>query len=132
MGGRANLRSLPPSVPLASVVQTFIFWRWPHRYLEECHARYGNRFTINPVGMHPMVFMSDPSDIRAIIAAPADALHPGVGAAVIAPLVGEHSFMLIEEDQHMSGRKTILPAFHHKLIKQHGKMVSDVVERELE
>ena len=113
-------------------MQTLIFWRWPHSYLEQCSARYGSRFTINPVGMEPMVFMSDPSDIRAIVTAPADTLHPGIGAAVIAPLVGKDSFMLIEEEQHMCGRKTILPAFHHKLIEQHGKMVSDVVDREIE
>jgi cytochrome P450 len=132
MGARTSLRCLPPGVPLSSVVQTLIFWRWPHRYLEQCSARYGSRFTINPVGMEPMVFMSDPSDIRAIVTAPADTLHPGIGAAVIAPLVGKDSFMLIEEEQHMCGRKTILPAFHHKLIEGHARMVSDVVEGELE
>ena len=76
-----------------------------------------------------MVLMSDPSDIRAIVTAPADTLHPGAGAAVIAPLVGEQSFMLIEEEQHMCGRKAIMPAFHHKLIAQHAEMVSDVVAR---
>jgi cytochrome P450 len=132
MSARAGLRCLPPSAPLASVIQTLIFWRWPHRYLEECRARYGSRFTVCPVGTQPMVFMSNPSDIRAIITAPADTLHPGVGAAVIAPLVGEQSFMLIEEEQHMNGRKAIMPAFHHKLVQRHGKMVSHVVGREVE
>lgn len=131
MGTRARSQPLPPGAPLAAAIQTFIFWRWPHRYLEVCRARYGQRFTICPVGMAPMVLMSNPSDIRAIVTAPADALHPGAGAAVIAPLVGEQSFMLAEEERHLSGRKAIMPAFHHKLIEQHGKMVSDVVAHEV-
>jgi cytochrome P450 len=82
--------------------------------------------------MAPMVFTSEPSDIRTIITAPADTLHPGAGAAVITPLVGERSFMLIEEEQHMCGRRAIMPAFNHKLIARHAEMVREVVARGVE
>jgi hypothetical protein len=76
--------------------------------------------------MPPLVFMAEPADIKAIITAPADILHPGAGAAVIAPLVGDSSFMLAEEQQHLAGRKTILPAFHHRVIAEHAEAVREL------
>ena len=47
-----------------------------------------------------------------MLTAPADVLHPGEGADTIEPLVGEKSFMLRDEEEHLQGRKAILPAFH--------------------
>jgi cytochrome P450 len=112
-------------------VQTFVFWREPLRFLDLCHARYGDRFVVRPVGTPPFVFFSDPSDIKSIIAAPADVLHPGDGAAVITPLVGEGSFMLQEGSQHMDTRKAILPAFHRNAVKAHTEHVSSIVDWEI-
>jgi cytochrome P450 len=121
----------PPSPPLPSALQTLAFWRHPHAYLEWCRRRYGARFTVNAVGMPPMVFMSDPRDIKAIVGAPADVLHPGAGGSTIAPFVGAGSFMLAEEDEHLSGRRSILPEFHHRRIVEHTAMVREIAAREL-
>ncbi len=78
-----------------------------------------------------MVFMSDPADIKAIVAAPANVLYPGAGGRAIMPLVGEESFMLAEEEEHLSGRRTILPAFHHRRISEHAGMVREITTREV-
>jgi cytochrome P450 len=123
--------ALPPGAPLPSAIQTLAFWRHPHAYLEWCRRRYGSRFTVYPIGMPPMVFMSDPADIKTIVAAPANVLHPGAGGAAIAPLVGEGSFMLAEEEEHLTGRRAILPAFHHRLTHEHAEMVQEIVAREV-
>jgi cytochrome P450 len=124
-------RRLPPSAPLPATVQTLAVWRDPHRYLAWCRRRYGSRFTIRTLGLPPLVFMSDKDDIIAIVRAPADVLCPGVGAAVIAPLVGEGAFMLSEEDKHLQGRRAILPAFQHKRVRAHTEMVNDIVTQEV-
>jgi cytochrome P450 len=129
-GGRAS-RAQPPTAPLPSGVQTLAFWRDPHTYLEWCRHRYGDRFTIDPVGKPPLVFMSRSSDIKTIVKAPADILHPGAGGAVIAPLVGAGSFMIAEEDEHLAGRRSIVPAFHHRRMNEHAHMVRETAEREI-
>ncbi len=67
----------------------------------------------------------------AIVRAPADVLHPGAGAAVIEPLVGEGSFMLADEDAHLKGRREILPAFQHSRVQEHTELVSDIVTQEV-
>ncbi len=124
--------SWPPTSRLPSLVQTYLFWRWPHRYLEWRRSRQGSRFTMNPVGLPPSVFFSNEADIRAILTAPADILYPGAGAAVITPLVGERSFILLEEAEHMAGRKAITPAFYHQAVADHAAAVYHVVEREID
>lgn len=122
---------LPPGASLPSVLQTFAFWRDPHAYLDGCRRLYGSRFTIRPVGMPPLVFFSGPEDVRAIVGAPADVLHPGAGGAVIAPLVGDGSFMLAEEDQHLQGRRRVQPAFRREAVSGHREMIERTVEEEL-
>jgi cytochrome P450 len=108
-----------------------LLWRSPFAYLERCRRRYGSRFTIRATGFPPLIFLSDPKDVRALIGAPADVLHPGEGGSTIAPIVGENSFMLLDEDRHLSARKAILPAFHAKVVQQHADLVADVARREI-
>jgi len=66
-----------------------------------------------------------------MLTAPADVLHPGEGGATIAPIVGESSFMLLDEDEHLDGRRIVLPAFHAKVVQQHGELVAEVARREV-
>jgi cytochrome P450 len=84
---------------------------------------------MHAINYPPLVFLSNPDDVRAILAAPANVLHPGKGAATIMPLVGEESFMLMEEDEHLCGRKAILPALHAKQVERHSERVACVVRR---
>jgi cytochrome P450 len=125
-GGR-----LPRGAPLPAVAQTYAFWRDPHAYLRWCQRRCGDTFTMTPVGKPPMVFMARGSDIREIVTAPPDVLRPGEGGAVIAPLVGSDSFMLADGDDHLAGRRRILPGFHHERVSAYTQMVRDTVEREI-
>jgi cytochrome P450 len=122
---------LPPSRRLPAAFET-VCCRWlPSAYLTRCHARLGDRFTVYPLGMPPLVFLSDPQDIREILASNPRSLHPGAGSMMIAPLIGERSFMLLDEDDHICGRRTITPAFRQSMVADHTAMLSDAVEREV-
>ena len=124
-------RELPPSAPIPAILQTLACRWWPIAYLERCRERYGDSFTIYPVDMPPLVFLSDPEDIREMIAAPPTVLHGGEGSTVIAPLIGESSFMLREEDEHKYGRSAIMPAFHRKVVESHNAMALEMIAREV-
>jgi cytochrome P450 len=124
-------RELPPTAPLPAAAQTLACRLWPLGYLERCRARYGSSFTVYPIDMAPLVFMSDPHDIRTMLAASPAVLHAGAGGAVVAPLFGESSFVLREEGEHRCGRTAVLPAFQRKAIGEHTEMVDALVEREV-
>jgi cytochrome P450 len=123
-GAAAGLR-------LPRAVQAFLFWRWPFGYLEWCRSRYGKRFTLRATSHPPLTFLSDSDDMKAMFTASADALYPGEGGETVMPIVGEESFMLLDQDEHLNGRRLILPAFHAKAIVSHAELVAEVVRREL-
>jgi cytochrome P450 len=119
---------LPPSPRHPAVVQTIGGRRWPYTYLEHCLRVCGDPFTLYPLDMPPMVFLSDPQDIREVLTGDAQELHPGAGGHVIAPLIGERSFMLLEEEEHAFGRKAITPAFHRRMIAAQTTTLTGLVE----
>jgi cytochrome P450 len=122
---------LPPTAPFPMPLQTLACYLRPLTYLEQCRARLGDSFSIHPVDMPPLVFLCAPQDIRAIVTAPATVLHPGVGGSAIAPIVGESSFMLQDEDEHLSVRRVVLPALHRRNSEEHAVTVARIVEREV-
>jgi cytochrome P450 len=122
---------LPPSPRHPRILQTVGGRRWPFAYLERCRAHLGDKFTLYPLDMPPIVFLANPDDIRTMIAADPSDLHPGAGASIIAPLIGKRSFMLLEEEDHICGRRTITPAFHQRTVEHHTKLLSETVEHEI-
>jgi len=123
--------SLPPSRHLPVMYQTFCCRHSPVAYLESCRSRLGHRFTVYTIDMPPLVFLSRPDDIHAVLSGDPTMLHPGASVSVIEPLVGERSFMLMEEDEHLCRRRTITPAFHQRLVVNHARLLSETIEREV-
>jgi cytochrome P450 len=114
------------------VLQTIGGRHWPYAYLEYCQRKCGDPFTLYPLDMPPMVFMSHPDDVRAVLTGDPAALHPGAGGQVIEPLIGARSFMLLEEEDHVSGRKIVAPAFHRRMVKEQTEAMRAAVEQIVE
>jgi cytochrome P450 len=122
---------LPPTPALPGSMQTLACRRMPLAFFDWCRRTQGDRFTLYPLPTPPVVFLSHPGDIRAVLNAPGSVLHPGAGGAAIGPIVGGRSFMLREADEHMQGRRTILPAFAASALERHTQMVSEIVSAEV-
>jgi cytochrome P450 len=122
---------LPPSGHLPATLQTAGCRWFAYRYFEEAHRRFGDRFSVYPLYMPPLVFLSDPEDIRAVLTADPTILHPGAGSKILTPLIGQRSLMLLEEDEHLASRRVINPAFHQQMIREHTTMLLEIVEREV-
>ena len=122
---------LPPTPALPGSIQT-LACRWmPLAFFEWCRHKYGDRFTLYPLDMQPVVFLSHPADIRAALNAPPSLLHPGAGGAAISPIVGPGSFMLQDAEEHMHGRRAIMPEFTVSAIAEHTRTVHEIVTDEV-
>src|SRR4051795_11121985 len=126
---RANL---PPGPRLPSLIQSIGMWKRPLSFLERSRARYGKRFTIRFVGAPPFVMLSDPDELKQVFTAPPDVLHPGEGARVLEPVVGKNSVILLDEGDHLSQRKLMLPAFHGEKMQRLAALMTEVSEREVD
>jgi len=120
---------LPPGTLLPRPLQTYLIWRSPLTYLERCQTRYGRRFTHRMTSFPSLVLLSDPVEIKAMLTAPADVLHSGEGGAKITPIVGKGSFMLLDEDYHLKGRRAVLPALQKCVVDRESSWVADTVQR---
>jgi cytochrome P450 len=123
--------ALPPGPRQPSALQTIGWWTRPSAFLERSRARYGKRFTIRLLAGPPFVIHSEPEHIKEIFSAPPDVLHPGEGAAVLEPVVGKKSVILLDEAEHLEQRKLMLPAFHGERMQRLSGLMTDVAEREL-
>ena len=124
-------RALPPGPSLQKTVQTIGWWTRSGPFFERCAGRYGKRFTVRLLSSPPFVHLSDPDEVKEVFKAPPEVLHPGEGAAVLEPIVGTYSLILLDEGAHLSQRKLMLPAFHGEKMQRLSGLMAEVAEREV-
>jgi cytochrome P450 len=122
--------TLPPGPAMPAALQTLGWWTRPLPFFERCRARYGNRFTMKLLQTPPFVHLSDPDDVREVFQADPAVLHPGEGAAVLEPVVGRHSLILLDEKPHLEQRRLMLPAFHGEKMQKLSGVMREVAEAE--
>jgi cytochrome P450 len=122
---------LPPGPTQPRVVQTIGWWARPIAFIEQCRRRYGRRFTIRLLSAPPFVMHSDPAAVKEIFTAPPEVLHPGEGARILEPVVGKNSVILLDESDHLSQRKMMLPAFHGERMERLTELMAQVADREV-
>ncbi len=124
-------QALPPGPRSPSLIQGVGHWTRPLAYLERLRARFGKRFTIRLPGTPAFVIHTEPEHIKEIYTAPPDVLRPGEGGAVLEPLVGRKSVILLDEGEHMEQRKLMLPAFHGEKMAALTNLVREVTEQDV-
>jgi cytochrome P450 len=122
---------LPPGPRMPAALQTLGTWTRPTAVLDRNRARYGKRYRVQLLGQPPFVILSDPEEIREVLTAPPDVLHPGEGARILEPLIGRNSVILLDEAPHMEQRKLMLPAFHGEHMHDLEGLMLELTEREL-
>jgi cytochrome P450 len=124
---------LPPGPRTPAAVQTVRLMRQRHSYVPAMHRRYGDLFTLRIApGPRPIVLVSRPDDIKQIFAGHPRDFHAGAGNAILGPVMGEHSVLLTDEDQHLRARKLLMPAFNGASLRRYDTLVHSLAEREVQ
>ena len=123
--------ALPPGPRLPMAVQTALWVLAPVRFIDWCRDHYGEIFTVNlPFNGH-VVQLCDPDAIRSVFTAPPADAHAGEVNAVLQPLVGRNSVLLLDGPDHLRQRRLMLPAFHGERMQRYAEMIAEVTEREV-
>ena len=115
--------SLPPTLPLPHVAQGLYYAYRPVEFMERCRERIGPVFTVRFPRYHPEVMFTHPDAIKEIFTGPAHDLHAGEVNAILEPLVGANSLLLLERERHLRERRLLLPPFHGERMHTYGTVM---------
>ncbi len=125
--------SLPPGPRMPSALQALGWALRPLPFMDRCNDRYGEIFTLRVRRGRPWVVLTDPADVKLLFTTDASAVRAGAVAAspVLEPLLGSRSVMLLDEPEHMTHRKLMLPAFRSTRMSTYDNLITRVARREI-
>lgn len=117
---------LPPGPRLPAIVQTVLFMAGRNTFAPYWQRKYGDVFSVHVAPAGRAVVLTRPEHIREVFAGPADTFHAGEGNAILGPVMGEHSVLLLDEDEHLAARKRVMAAFHGESVSAWAQVVEQL------
>lgn len=124
--------ALPPGPPLPRLVQTAGLILGGARFLEACRRRYGNVVTFGTLFDERFVMIFDPDMVKRLFQGPGDQLRAGEANALLGPILGERSVLLLDGAEHLRHRRLMLPSFHGRRLLAHAQTMRDSADEEFD
>ena len=117
---------LPPGPRLPVIAQTMMFMAARTTWSPIWQRRYGDVFSVHVAPAGRAVVLANPEHIREVFAGASDVFHAGEGNAILGPVMGEHSVLLLDEKEHLEARKRVMAAFHGEATSAWAAVVEDL------
>ncbi len=124
--------SLPPGPRAPAAVQTARWIARPLPYLEECHRRFGDIFTVHWLGAGTIVHVCAPDLIKQVMTADPDVLQAGVANSLLEPTVGKYSLLTLDGPEHLRQRRLLLPAFTGERMQAYAGVMREIADTAFE
>lgn len=123
---------LPRGPRLPVLLQSTGMLRFRHQFVPWLRRRYGAVATVRLIPENrPLVLFSKPEYTKEIFAADPEVFHAGKGNAILGPIMGQHSVLLLDGADHKRARKMLMPAFTGQALKGYRSVVADVARSEV-
>jgi cytochrome P450 len=116
---------------MPAALQAIGWARRPYPFMKRCQERYGDTFTLRILHSGTWVFLCDPDDVKRVFTAPAGRLGRDLANPLLMPVLGPRSVMLLEEPEHMTRRRLMLPPFHGKRMGADAEMMAEVTRGQI-
>jgi cytochrome P450 len=123
---------LPPGPRLPRLVQTAGFLLFGARFLEALHRRYGDAVTLGTLFDERFVMVFDPELVKQVFRGSAAQLHAGEANALLGPVVGQRSVLLLDEAEHLRHRRLLLPPFHGSRMLAYEQAMRESTDAEID
>jgi cytochrome P450 len=117
---------LPPGPRLPVIAQTMMFMAARTTWSPIWQRRYGDVFSVHVAPAGRAVVLANPEHIREVFAGAPEVFHAGEGNAILGPVMGEHSVLLLDEKEHLQARKRVMAAFHGEATSAWAAVVEDL------
>jgi cytochrome P450 len=102
------------------------------RFLEACRRRYGGAVWFRTVFDGGFVMLFDPELVKQLFRGSNDQLHAGEANALLGPVLGERSVLLLDGSEHLRHRRLMLPAFHGSRLKHYEQTMVEAADAEID
>jgi len=102
----------PPGPPLPRWLQTLGFVVGGVRFLDAVRRRYGDVVTLGTTFDERFVLVFSPELVKRVFQGPPQQLHAGEANALLGPIVGQRSVLLLDGPEHLRHRRLMSPPFH--------------------
>jgi cytochrome P450 len=126
-----STEGLPPGPRVPVALQTLAMRTRQRPYLERMRRRYGSMMTARVFGLGPTVVVSDPELIKRTFRADPAVLHAG-SQSPLRTILGHHSLLGIDEEEHMEQRKLLLPPFKGQRMRAYEAMIAEIAAEEID
>src|SRR3954454_20289036 len=123
---------LPPGPRLPKFLQTLAFIVAAPKYFDWARRKYGDVVTMKTVFDSGFVMVFDPDMVKQVFRAPHEQLRAGEANALLGPVLGTRSVLLLDGAEHMRQRKLMLPPFHGRRLKAYEQTMADAADREID
>ncbi len=122
-----------PGSRVPGVVQLVDYGRDPLGFLARQQRRYGDLFAIRFPYFGQIVYVAEPSLVKALFTGDPAIFHAGeANATVLEPALGPSSVLTLDDGPHLRQRKLLLPPFHGERVERYGELILEITRREME
>src|SRR5262245_62581837 len=124
---------LPPGPRTPRLWQSLSYALRPYATVESAQP-WGDRYTIEAIGTPgKLVVFSDPEGVKDIFSGDGDTLRAGEATgAILGPLVGWHSLLVLDGERHLHERRLMSPPFHGERMHVYGRLMRDIAVRAID
>jgi cytochrome P450 len=126
------LESLPPGPRLPRWLQTAGFLIAPMAWVDACRRRYGDVVTMRTLFDPGFVMVFEPELVKQVFRGSPERLRAGEANAVLGPVVGARSVLLLDGAEHLRQRKLLLPPFHGARMRAYEEVMSEAADRAID
>jgi cytochrome P450 family 135 len=102
------------------------------RFLEACRRRYGDLVTLGTLFDSGFVMVFDPVLVKEVFQGSNDQLHAGEANALLGPVLGERSVLLLDGAEHLRHRRLMLPTFHGDRMRAWTGAMAEAADAEID
>ena len=99
------------------------------RFVDWARRRHGDVVTFRSLFDSCFVMVFSPELVKQVFRAPPDQLRAGEANALLGPIVGDRSVLLLDGREHMRQRKLLLPPFHGERMRAYERVMIEATDR---
>ncbi|PSF36129.1 cytochrome P450 [Aphanothece hegewaldii CCALA 016] len=122
----SKLLSGPKTLPFLQLTHWILN---PVSYMEKVSKDFPDLFRTRGLGMNGLIFISHPQALQQLLTNDRKQFSaPGEINAIVSPLVGDYSVIMLGGDRHKKRRQLLLPPFHGERMRSYADSILDITQ----